>query len=77
MSASMQSTAAPPPQAPAVHVSPVVHRLPSSQAVPSAMTELVQTPVAGTQTPSVWHESGVAQTTGLPPIQTPPEHVSV
>src|SRR5256885_783004 len=46
-----------PAQTPAWHVSPVVHALPSLQAVPLAATGFEQAPVAGSQVPAGWHWS--------------------
>jgi hypothetical protein len=46
-----QARAAPPMQVPALHASPSVHALPSSQVAPLALAGLEQDPVAGSQTP--------------------------
>src|SRR5689334_16255901 len=60
-----------PAQLPLVHESPTVFELLSSQALPSALSGLEQTPVAGAQTPATWHWSSAVQVT---PTQrfTPP-----
>ena len=54
-SAVSQTTASPPIQTPAWHVSVCVHAFPSSHGVPSCFTELEQTPEAGSHTPCSWH----------------------
>jgi len=64
-----------PAQTPAWHVSPVVHALPSLQAVPLAATGLGQVPVAGSQVPATWHWSDAGQATGVP-VQRPAWQVS-
>jgi hypothetical protein len=66
-----------PVQTPAWQVSVCVHMLPSLQVVPSAAAGSVQAPVDGSQVPAVWHWSEAAQTTGLPPVQTPAWQLSV
>jgi hypothetical protein len=58
-------------------VSSVVHRLLSAQGVPLLLGGFVQVPVAGLQTPSVWHWLGAAQVTGLVPRHIVPSHTSV
>ena len=68
---SSQLRAAPGTQAPAVHTSVTVHMLPSSQAVPSALAGLEQTPVVVSQVPATWHWSEGMQATGFMPVQTP------
>src|SRR5438094_549299 len=64
-----------PVQRPAWQVSPVVHALPSLQAVPLAATGLEQVPVAGSQVPATWHWSEAGQATGVP-VQRPAWQVS-
>src|SRR5438034_17562 len=75
-SAALQTTAAPPMQVPAWHVSFRVHAFPSSQVLPSDFVGLEQTPVAGLQTPASWQWSAALQTTGSRPVQVPAWHVS-
>jgi len=53
-------------QTPAWHESPVVHELPSLQAVPFDAVGLEQTPVVGSQVPAVWHWSLAVHVTALP-----------
>lgn len=50
-----QTLGAPPTQAPATHLSPVVQELPSSQPVPSGAIVSAHMPVAGLQVPATWH----------------------
>jgi len=64
-------------QVPAWQVSFCVHAFPSSQTVPSGFVPPEQTPVAGSQTPAVWHWSPALQTTGAPPVQVPAWQVSL
>jgi hypothetical protein len=45
----------PPTQAPLMHVSLVVHALPSLQTDPSGFAGLEQTPDAESQVPASWH----------------------
>src|SRR5262249_14920283 len=71
-----QSRGIPPPQVPAVHVSPTLQKSPSLHAVPSPAAGLLQTPVAGSQVPATWHESSAVQTTGVPGWHVPVRHVS-
>jgi len=73
----VQTTAGPPTQAPAMHVSSVVQPLPSLQVVPSVAAGLEQAPVVMSQVPTAWHGSLAAQTTGLAPVQVPATQVSV
>jgi hypothetical protein len=40
------------------------------------LTGIEHAPVAGSQTPAVWHWSGAAHTTGLVPMHTPVWQVS-
>jgi len=54
-SAALQTTAAPPMQVPAWHVSVCVQAFPSSHALPSFLAGVEQAPVAGLQTPASWH----------------------
>src|SRR5205085_2629251 len=66
------SVGAVPEQAPAEHTSVSEHEFPSLQLVPSAFgTVAVQTPVAGTHVPLVWHWSATAHVTGFAPWHTP------
>jgi len=74
---SSQFGAGPPTHAPALHVSFVVHALPSVQAVPFGFGGFEHVPVAESQVPVVWHWSEAVQTTGLLPVQTPLWQVSV
>jgi hypothetical protein len=62
---------------PAAHASPVVQRFPSSHADPSALGIVVQTPVAGLQTPASWQTPVAVHTTGAAPTQIPPVHASI
>jgi hypothetical protein len=63
---------------PAWQVSLCVQALPSSHGVPSTLfAGLEHIPVAGSQTPAVWHGSGKAQVTGMAPAQTPVWQVSL
>src|SRR5207244_264366 len=66
-----------PTQAPAWQVSLCVHALASLQLVPLGLAGLLQAPVAGLQTPAVWHWSAAVHTTGLAPTQAPAAQVSV
>jgi hypothetical protein len=72
-------TGLPPTHAPAWQVSVWVQAVPSSQAVPSGWAKIVQTPVLGSQAPSVvsWHGSLVVHSTGVPPTHAPAWQVSV
>ena len=72
----MQVTAAPLAHEPARHASPVVQRLPSSQAPPSGRAGFEQTPESGSHVPASWHWSGGGHTIGGPPVQMPAAHVS-
>src|SRR5262249_27848970 len=58
-----------------VHVPPM--QAPPGQAAPSGFAGLEQVPMAGSHVPTSWQASLAAQVTGLPPLQTPPEQVSV
>jgi hypothetical protein len=73
----LQITGFAPVHAPAWHVSSCVQALPSSQADPSAFAGFEHAPVAESQTPTSWHGSEAAQTTGFDPVQVPAWHVSV
>jgi len=53
----------------------VVQALLSEQVVPFGAFTVEQLPLAGLQTPAMWHESAGAQTTAVPP-QTPEEQMS-
>jgi hypothetical protein len=72
-----QSTALPAVQTPPWHVSLCVQALPSLQLVPFGLFGFEHAPVAGLHTPGMWHASPSPQSTGAPPVQTPPWHVSV
>jgi len=74
---SSQFGAAPPTHVPPLHVSFVVHALPSSHPVPFALFGFVQTPVPVSQVPTSWHWSSAVQTTGFDPVHTPDWQVSV
>jgi hypothetical protein len=75
-SRAVQVTGVPVLHVPARQESPVVHLLPSSQALPSDLAGLLQVPVAVSQVPAVWHWSIAVQVTGEPPMQFPAWHVS-
>src|SRR5437870_4675526 len=66
-----------PAQAPAWQVWVRVQALASWQRGPLSLAGLLQTPVAGLQTPAVWHWSAAVHTTGFPPAQAPASQVSV
>jgi hypothetical protein len=66
---------APDTQTPAVHMSPLVQLLPSSQPLPSAFVGFVHAPVDGSQLPPLWHWSSATQVTVVPE-QFPPWHAS-
>src|SRR5438132_1690791 len=76
-SAAVQATGLAPTQAPASQVSVCVQALPSLQGAPLGLAGLLQTPVAGSQVPAVWHWSAAVQATGLAPTQAPASQVSV
>src|SRR5439155_1126534 len=76
-SAAVHTTGLAPTQAPAAQVSVRVQALPSSHGAPLSLAGLLQTPVAGLQTPAVWHWSAAVHTTGLAPTQAPAAQVSV
>src|SRR5947207_595935 len=76
-SAAVHTTGLAPTQAPAAQVSVRVQASPSSHGAPSSLAGLVQTPVAGLQTPAVWHWSAAVHTTGFAPTQAPAWQVSV
>ena len=65
------ANAVPPVHKPLWQVSEVVHKLPSLQLAPLALVGLLQTPVAGAQTPASWHWSDALHVTGLAPVQVP------
>src|SRR5262249_57788256 len=75
-SPALHTTGSWPMQTPAWHVSLRVHASPSSQAAPSGFAGLLQTPVAGLQTPASWHWSPALHTTGSRPVQPPAWHAS-
>jgi hypothetical protein len=55
-----------PPHVPLVHISVVVHLLPSSQVVPSPANGLEQAPDVGSHVPATWHwSSGLHATAAL------------
>src|SRR5207247_2374856 len=68
---------APPVQAPAWQLSPLVQASLSSHREPLGAFTVVHAPLVGTQTPTTWHWSRAAQITGLAPTQTPATHVSL
>ena len=72
-----QSVKPPPPQTPAVQVSPALQNAPSSQTVPLAAFGALQTPVPGSHVPTSWHWSLALQTTGLAPAQLPAWQLSL
>jgi hypothetical protein len=59
-------------------VSPLVHALPSLQAVPfgSAGGD-GQVPATGSHVTALWHASGAGHDTGFEPVHMPPWHASV
>ena len=63
-----------PTHRPALQASPVVHALPSSQALPFARAGIEHRPVEGLQVPASWHWSDAMQTTGFVPTQLPLRH---
>jgi hypothetical protein len=66
-----------PVQTPFWQASPVVHELPSSQAVPFALSVAEHAPVAGLHTGGLWHWSGAGpQSTVVWPTQVPPWQMS-
>src|SRR5437879_4619726 len=75
--AAVHTTGLAPTQAPASQVSVCVQALPSLQGAPLSLGGLLQMPVAGLQTPAVWHWSAAVHTTGLAPTQAPAAQVSV
>src|SRR5206468_4214888 len=68
-SAAVHTTGFAPTQAPAAQASVCVQALPSSHGAPLSLGGLLQTPVAGSQEPAVWHWSATVQATGLAPTQ--------
>jgi len=72
----VHTTGLAPTQAPAWHVSVLVHAVPSSHALPFAFAGFVQTPVPVLQVPALWHWSLAVHTTGFAPVQTPAWQVS-
>src|SRR5438094_591123 len=75
--AAVHTTGFAPTQAPAWQVSLCVQALASLQLAPLGLAGLLQAPVAGLQTPAVWHWSAAVHTTGFPPTQAPASQVSV
>jgi hypothetical protein len=71
-----QSGGIPAVQTPFWHVSIPLQRLPSAQLVPLDLLVTGQTPVAGTQAPTVVQAVSDGQVTGTPGVQTPVWHVS-
>lgn len=71
----MHMTGLLPTQVPDWHVSVCVQALPSLQGAPSTAFGLEQTPLAGSQTPVVWHAAGSGQATAVPE-QAPVWHLS-
>lgn len=68
----------PPPQTPAVHVSPTTHMLPELHEVPSCLFAYSHCPVAWLQIPSCLQGLvGASHTTSVPPVHTPAWQVSV
>jgi hypothetical protein len=76
-SLAVQTTGFEPVQLPAWQVSLCVHASLSSQPVPLATVGSLQTPVAGSQLPTVWHWSLAVQTTGFEPVHTPAWQLSL
>src|SRR5216110_2215612 len=76
-SEAVHTTGFAPTQAPAWQVSLCVHALASLQLVPLGLAGLLQTPVAGSQVPAVWHWLAAVHTTGLAPTQAPAWQVSL
>jgi hypothetical protein len=72
-----QTTCVPAVQVPDWHVSTPLHNVESLQVVPLPFCGFEQTPVPGSQTPGLWHWSGVGQTTCVPAVQVPDWHVSI
>jgi len=66
----------PPPQTPAVQVSPVRQLFPSKQPVPSGAAGLVHPPVDGSHDPATWQLSLAWQVIGAAPVQAPATHWS-
>ena len=73
----MHTTGVPEMQEPTTHESPVVHRLPSSQADPFGLFGFEQLPLEVLHVPTLWHGSLAVHTTGFAPVQTPVWQVSV
>src|SRR5262245_7751675 len=65
-----------PTHIPPVQRSGCVHSLPSLQVVPSGLAGFEQMPVAGLQTPAMWHWSLAVHTTPVPGVQTPARQLS-
>jgi hypothetical protein len=76
-SSAVHTTGLEPVQVPDWQVSVWVHRLESLQLVPLGLFGLVQLPVAGWQTPTLWHWSSAVQTIGSAPVHVPAWQVSV
>jgi len=74
---SSQLSGGPLVQTPVWQVSVCVQASPSVHAVPSALAGFEQVPVAGLQTPTLWHWSDAVHVTELPPVQMPVWQVSV
>jgi hypothetical protein len=76
-SEAVHTTGVAPTHVPAWHVSERVQALLSLQVAPSVFGGLVQRPVPGSQTPTLWQVSRAVQVRGLDPTQNPLWHVSV
>ena len=70
-SVAAQVLAVPGVQVPFVQTSPVVQALLSEQVTPFGEAGFEHVPLAGLQTPAIWHWSLGAHTVGVPPVQTP------
>jgi hypothetical protein len=53
-----------------------VQELESVQEVPLGFAGFEQTPLIGSQVPTTWQASEAEQITGMPPVHTPPMHMS-
>ena len=54
-----------------------VQALPSSQAAPSDLLGVEQSPLCGSQTPASWHWSTAGHSIGFAPVQVPAWHESL
>src|SRR5207247_1910333 len=75
--AAVHTTGLAPTQAPAWQVSLCVHALASLQLVPLGLAGLLQTPVAGSQVPAVWHWLAAVHAALSAPTQAPAWQVSL